>query len=376
MTIYSGAGGAPFVGSIAVSGGVISRVVAGSQRNMMAAQTVDGAGRYLTPGLWDMHAHVRASTDRAPLVEPFLMYGVTSIRDLGGYIEPIKALQAEIALGAPGPTFYSSYTTLNGKAFAPFQRAVTTEAESAAAIDALARAGAVQIKIHRALAPQMLPVVLRQAHERGLSLTGHIPLGVHPLTACELGMDGIEHVGSFIESYVSAVAGAKVDDAVAYMLSDAALPLYKCLASRGVEVTPTLVVYQAVARARAKGGALPEGAADFIRNMGLIALRLHREGVTLLSGADTSDLESLPLAPGASLLDELELLQQAGIPARDIIAIATINAARTLGAEARTGSIEVGRSADFLLLRGDPGEDVRRFRDEAEIYRAGKRVMH
>lgn len=371
VTIYDGTGSPPFTGSIVVRGGVIDAIPQANAPPPTAAERVDGAGKYLVPGLWDMHVHTRAGEGAGLDVAAFPKHGVTSVRDLGGYIDRIKALQANIAKGTPGPAIYSSYTTLNGKTFGNFQRAITTEAQANAVVDELAQAGAVQIKVHRALSPDLLPVVLRRAHERGLTVTGHIPLGLHPLKACELGMDGIEHVGSFLEAYISVTPKATPDAAIAYMLSDAAEPLYDCLASRGVEVTPTLVVYPAVARARAKGGAMPEGAQAFIDSVGRIALRLHRKRVTLLAGTDTSDLDVVEIEPGASLIDELEMMQRAGIPQRDIISIATANAARTLGVAQRTGTIEAGKAADFLLLDADPGIDARHFRKPFAVYRAG-----
>jgi Amidohydrolase family len=87
------------------------------------------------------------------------------------------------------PHIYSSYSTLNGKAFAPFQRTVTNEAELRVAVNDLVRAGAVQIKIHRVFPAELMPVAVQLAHEHGLTLTGHIPTGLHPLQACEAGMD-------------------------------------------------------------------------------------------------------------------------------------------------------------------------------------------
>ena len=229
-----------------------------------------------------------------------------------------------------------------------------------------------QIKIHRALKPEMLPVVLRIAHARGLAVTGHIPLGVHPLQACELGMDGIEHIGSFGEAYISVTPGATSTAAIDYMLSEASTPLYRCLATKGVEVTPTLVFYTAVARKRTKGKPFPKEFDAFIADTGRIAARLHRSGVTLLAGTDTTDLEVVDIAPGSSLLDELQLLQEAGIPANEVVVIATANAARTIGVDVAVGTVEAGKTADFLLLAADPGEDVDNFRRLRAVYRDGQ----
>lgn len=356
-TIYAGDERAPFVGSVAIKDDVFVAVVPGDL-TAPAARIIDGRGKFLTPGLWDMHVHVRASENSGLDLSAFGANGVTSVRDLGGYVERLQQAQREHTRGL---RIYSSYSTLNGKAFAPFQRAVTNDTDLREAIDELARAGASQIKIHRAFPPTLLPAAVRLAHERGLTLTGHIPLGLHPLAACEQGMDGIEHVGSFLEAYISVTPKATADEATSYLLSDAAEPLYRCLASGRVSVTPTLVVYPAVALARGKGK-MPEGAERSIEGLKRITSRLYRSGVTLLTGTDASDVGGLAIAPGASLLEELELLQASGIPSRSILSMATANASRALRLEARTGTIDVGKDADFLLLDVDPGIDVGAFR--------------
>lgn len=376
VTIHTGTGAPPFVGTVAVRDGVFSFVDRTPRGAIPAMEVVDGRGLHLTPGLWDMHVHVRASEERVMDVTRFPMHGVTSVRDLGGFGARIDALRATIdAEPAAGPRIYATRETLNGEAFAPFQRVVANEADAVAAIDAHVAAGAVQIKIHRALKPEMLPVVLRIAHARGLAVTGHIPLGVHPLAACELGMDGIEHIGSFLEAYISVTPGATSAAAIDYMLSEASTPLYRCLAAKGVEVAPTLVVYPAVARARSKGKPFPQDFHDFMAGTGRIAARLHRSGVTLLAGSDTSDLRTMDIAPGSSLLDELQLLQDAGIPANEVIVIATANAARTIGVDVSVGTVEAGKAADFLLLTADPDEDVGNFRRLRAVYRGGRRVF-
>jgi imidazolonepropionase-like amidohydrolase len=115
---------------------------------------------------------------------------------------------------------------------------------------------------------------------------------------------------------------------------------------------------------------MPEQYRDFISAVQRITLRLHRAGVPLLAGSDTASGE-LAVAPGVSLLQELELLQQAGIAPPEIIVIATANAATALGEDATTGSIAVGKAADFLLLEADPGIDVMNLRKLRAVYRAG-----
>ena len=87
--------------------------------------------------------------------------------------------------------------------------------------------GAIQVKVHRALSPELLPVVVGLAHERNLTVAGHIPLGMHPLEACQIGMDGIEHVGSIVEAVISVMSAGEGGTQVAidYLTSDAAQPM-------------------------------------------------------------------------------------------------------------------------------------------------------
>ncbi|MEM9494870.1 MAG: amidohydrolase family protein [Pseudomonadota bacterium] len=377
VTVYAGRGDGPFVASVAVRAGVFSAVRRSRMNTRGAGKVVDGRGLYLTPGLWDMHAHTRASLEKEMALSAFLENGVTSIRDLGGFHGRLVAAQeASRKSAAAGPAIYASYDVLNGEAFAPFHLPVSSAAEARAAVDRLAGVGAAQIKVHRALPPDLLPVVIEAAHAHGRAVVGHIPLGVHPLDACEMGMDGVEHVGSFIEALASVSGGEDAEaDPVAYMLSDASAPLYACLVRNDVAVTPTLAIYPAIARRRSGDGPMPQAFVDFIRQMQAIALRLHQSGVMLLSGSDTADTDTFDMPPGASLVDELLLLQEAGIAPQDVLLTATANAASALGLEGAAGTIEVGAHADFLLLTRDPGKDIGNVRAIRSVYRRGEKVF-
>ncbi len=387
VTVYSGEDAPPFKATVAVKDGTFTAVARDNNGHWRAREVVDGHDLFLIPGLWDMHVHMRLADDEAADIDvaQFPAHGVTSVRDAGGYPDKIAALRNAIASGkTQGPTIYSVGPTLNGDQYAAFHRTLRTAENVRATIDALAADGVDMIKIHRAFLPELLPVVIEATHAHGLKLTGHIPLRVAPLQACELGMDGIEHVGSFLEAFISvAPAGQKVTaaQAIAYFDSDAAQPLYRCLAERGVEVTPTLVFYPLVARARVGSSTLPREAVEFLSGLQRITRRMYDAGVPLLTGTDTAwvmESKGPGVQPGTSLLDELEELQESGIPPRQILVSATSRAARALGVEAKTGSIAVGKAADFLLLEGGSGD---RCRQRAEAPRrlhrgkAGQRVL-
>lgn len=372
ITIYSGVGDRGFVGSVAIREGRFFAISWGEMA-VSSADRVDGTGKFLVPGLWDMHVHLRASGGESLDVAEFGKHGITSVRDLGSLAGSLRKLQDTARANPHLPSVYSSIAALNGKAFAPYQRVVTESLELPQAIDEQISAGAVQIKIHRAFPPGLLQKAVELARARGLKLTGHIPMGIHPLAACEAGMDGIEHVGSFLEAYISVTPKATPQEAMDFMLSGAAEPLYRCLASRRVFVTPTLVLYPAIALGRGNG-TVSASAREFITGTRRIVRRLHESGVPLLAGTDTSDVGDLGLKPGAALLDELESLQEAGIPPLEVLKIATGNAAAALGSSGPEGLIGVGQPADFVMLARDPRADVRALRSPLAVYRKGFRV--
>jgi len=157
-------------------------------------------------------------------------------------------------------------------------------------------------------------------------------------------------------------------------LSDEADPLFDCLRANRVFVTPTLSVYPAVARSRGYDELPPELAAQ-IEGLKRIALRLYRSGVPLLVGTDAASIGPLNIKPGSSLREEMAMLQDAGIPPRDILRMATSNAVSTLGLEVSHGSIEAGKFADFLLTRLDPADDIRNVATAEAVYLNGVAVV-
>ena len=379
VTVYSGSNTTASPASVAIRDGKFLAIVEPGEGSFSASETIDASGLFMVPGLWDAHAHIRSSKERGLDLEEFLRFGVTSIHDLGGYLERLKSVENDVANGTvQGPTIYPSYFMLNGESFADYQHAVTTKAEVKIAIDELAAAGAFRIKVHRALSPDLLPVVVKIAHDHGIRVTGHIPLGLHPVDACEIGMDGIEHMGSFVEALVSVAPDSetKTQQAIDFLLSEDADPLYDCLAERDVAVTPTLIIYPGIAARRSEGNEIPQAFIDFIESMNQIAHRMYEANVTLLAGTDASDFNEVTSTfPGTSLLDEMLILEEAGIPPTAVIAIASLNAARSVGVDEKTGSIESGKDADFLLLSADPGESVQNIRSIVSVYKAGEAVF-
>jgi len=347
VAVHDGTGAEPLRASVAITDGRISSIGPAAA----ARRVIDATGLHLLPALVDMHVHLAGAPGADVPDSAYLDHGIVRVRDLGGFADQLRSRMR----GGP-LRVHSSLATLNGEAMAPFHRPVRTPAEVRSAVAELEAAGAAVVKIHRAFPPALLPLLVETAHRQGLKVTGHIPLKLHPLAACRAGMDGIEHVGSFIEAYVSAVPRATQESAIAYLLSPASEPLFQCLADRQVFVTPTLVLYSSIARARSGGKPPTAAMTATIASMQAIALKLHQAGVPLLAGSDSSALQRPKVEPGVSLLEELDLLRSAGIGPRALQRIAGGNAARSLGLSAGA-LIAPGMPADLLLVDGDPARD-------------------
>ncbi|ANM29334.1 hypothetical protein ABI59_06600 [Acidobacteria bacterium Mor1] len=382
VRVYGGEDPGGELATVAVRDGRFSYVgSAGEAPAFEAGRTLDGAGRFLTPGLWDVHVHLRSSEGAGLATGDFLAHGITSVRDLGGYVDRLTELQQQIEEGAHArPAIYPAYFMLNGESFAGFQQVVTNEDEVDTEVDRLAAAGATQIKVHRALPPELLPAVVNAAARHDLEVVGHIPLGMHPLQACEQGMAGVEHIGSFVEALVSVTEseaqGIQANvEAMDWLMSPDAEPLFECLVRRKVAVAPTLVIYRAIARRRVGGDDLPPHFVRFIEKTQAIAERFHRKGVVLLAGTDTTDLEGMEIPAGSSLHEELGMLEDAGIPPLEVLAMATGNPGRVIDRRPDAGRIVVGAPADFLLLSEDPAQSVRSLAAIDGVFRGGRQAV-
>jgi hypothetical protein len=364
---------------IAAVGDATTRVPAGSR-------VIDAHGRTLLPGLWDMHAHVQ-------LAEVGLLYlasGVTTVRDLGNHPGEIDARVARIEAGSEiGPHLLraglidtpSPYT-------APYGIIATTLNEALDAVARYADAGYVEIKVYSSIPPPWVPAIAAAAHARGLRVSGHIPNGMTAAEAVVQGFDEIHHANYLVLQFLTtpnedtrtllrvtrvAERAAELDldgpevqrflDLLGahHTVLDPTLALFhgQFTADPG-DLEPNLVPYadrlpaQVVRRRRTGGLAAPGDRRARFRASFLALQRLVKRawdrGIPIVAGTDIS--------AGLSLPHELELYVQAGIPATEVLAIATIGAARIMGQDRDAGSITAGKRADLVLVDGDPTRDI------------------
>jgi len=368
------------------------------------AERIDGSGKTLLPGLFDMHVHVQALDGILNIAS-----GVTTVRDMGNDIDELRHLQDQWQSGgAIGPRVWKS-GFIDGHS--PFQAPTGLYADNAseaeAAVNRYADLGYIQIKLYSSLKPELVPGITKLAHARGLRVSGHIPNGMIASQFVEAGADEIQHINFIFLNFLSGqvkdtrtperftAVGANaakldlqskpVNDFIRLLLDhhttvDVTVGTFEGMFTGrpgqvSPDLAPVLTRLPAQVQRSAYGGGLPVTAdndqlyKDSYRAMLAMTKRLYDAGVPILAGTDAT--------AGILLHRELELEVQAGIPPAKSLQIATWNAARLLKQEKDLGSIAPGKHADFLLVQGNPAEhisDIRRCRvvmKDGRLYNSG-----
>ena len=384
--------------SVVVAGNRIVNVGPSDQVAAPAgAEVIDAAGKTLLPGLWDMHAHVG---DNDGLLN--LAAGVTTVRDLGNDADLLLARRKRIEEGKELGTRIVLAGLIDGRG--PFQGPtkvlVSTEAEARAAVDNYKRLGFVQIKIYSSVKPELVPVIIEEAHKNGLRVSGHIPAEMTAAQCVELGYDEIQHVNFLILNFMPEIKntntitriiepakrGADLDlsspqvQSFIKLLQDHHTKLDLTLSifenqylsragqiPRGFQPVASRLPTQARRHLLSTGLTPPEGMDEtyrrsFAKMMELAGLR-YRSGISIEDGTDSM--------PGFALHRELELDVQAGIPAYKVLQNATLNAARIMKLDGDLGSIAAGKLADVTLVNGDPVANISDIRKTALVMKDG-----
>lgn len=319
------------------------------------ARTIDARGKYMVPGLWDMHSHLDAVNAVGFKPEGYVGHGVLGVRDMGGHVDKLFALKRELADGRIGPVLVMAGPTLNGEVFGDFQRAVTTPDEGRAAVRELKAMGVDLIKIHRATQPEVFLAIVDEARKSGLPVAGHVPLGMSWVEAADAGIQSIEHMVTITENEMAAPVNPapNILAAAARMEGPEGEAVIAALARNRTYLDPTLIVYE-----RKLVGAQPAAAAVarglYMRARAMVG-RANAAGVAVLAGTDVVE------QPGVALLDELDLLVASGLTPRQALRAATTTAAGAAG-RPELGQITAGAPASFLVLDADPGADIRNVR--------------
>ncbi len=390
-------------------------------KSWKAAQTLDASGRYVIPGLWDMHVHFGGGVDlieeNRALLPLYVAHGITTVRDASGDL-PTQVLEwrGEIARGALfGPTLLSSGPKIEG--LKPIWKGTIetgSEADVDAAVQKLRSLEVDFVKItDSTLRPELFLYAVRKARAAGLRTSGHIPMALTVRQAVDAGLSSIEHLdyafdaGAKDEAAIAAeFAAGKIDRAEAGRRLDAgfdrasAMAMYRYLAGRKVFVTPTLNGSRIIAwldrdqhandeylqyigpklrktyewrvqrAAQADAAAVDFRHAHFDR-MAAVVPMLQKAGVTIMAGTDAGFLNSFNY-PGTGLHDELALYVEKGLTPSQALSAATRAGPAWFGKLGRYGSLAKGKAADLVLLERNPLEDISATRSIQAVILRGK----
>ncbi|TWX64760.1 amidohydrolase family protein [Colwellia demingiae] len=345
--------------------------------------TIDGSGKTLIPGLWDMHGHL--SKDDGLLN---MAAGVTNVRDVGNSHDNIMEIER----------LFNTNQVIGNRVFragffdqmSEFSAGLSVKslAEAHEKIDWFADNGYIQIKLYSSIDPTWVEPIAKHAHRRGLRLSGHIPAFMTAEQAVKAGYDEIQHINML---FLNFLAGTEVDTRqqlrftlIGEKAGDVDInskefnDFIQLLADNQIVIDPTVSTFRSLLLKERKKidpeflavaehlppnvlrqlkGAEMNVTDDLKDNyqagadaMSVLVKKLYDKGVPIVPGTDN--------IAGFTLHRELEIYADAGIPEMDVLKIASINSARLVGAAHYLGSITEGKSADVLLIDGDPLKDM------------------
>jgi imidazolonepropionase-like amidohydrolase len=362
---------------------------------------VDGSGKFLIPGLWDMHVHMvfgdwfpHGKEVTLPL---FIANGVTGVRDMGGELEVLQQWRKEIAAGTLiGPRMIISGPMLDGpQPRFPSSIAIKTPEDGRRAVDDLKRRGADFIKLQSLIPREAVFAIADEARKQDIPFVGHVPDAVRASEASNAGQKSFEHLIGIFEGSSPLedefLKGSKTEGKFLATYDPArATKLFALLAKNHTWQCPTLVWerggnlldedepgFSHEARARyvpaywkdvtwkrftkeiLEGFNTDDLATRkrFVEKELEVVNTMHRAGVPFLAGTDTPP--GVYVFPGFSLHEELQRFVGAGFTPMEALQTATLNPAKFLGMEDRRGTVEKGKLADLVLLDANPLEDIR-----------------
>lgn len=334
------------------------------------ARVLDGTGKYLLPGLWDMHVHV-GGDERA--LQAMLAAGVTGLRDMGGDLAKLAEVRRRIDTGRlNGPSLVYAGPMLRGPKSATDASdaeslVIRTPDEGRRAVESLAARRVDFVKVHEDLSRDAFVAIAGAARAKGLPFVGHVPSALTPAEVSDLGQLGIEHLEFVPDSCMALFSPEKsaAGTAPAEACGRSAMTaLLQHLAHNGTWLDPTISSFRYWAPQQWE--AIFGGFRDLMP-------AIRASGVRFLAGTDWSEsLQARGAAPGASLHDELAFLVEAGFSPAEVLRSATSNPASFLGRSQTLGTVEAGKTADLVLLQADPLQDIHNTRRVVAVIRNGR----
>jgi hypothetical protein len=385
--------------SVVIRGDRIVRVAPDAETKPAAdAEIIDAKGGFVMAGLWDNHQHFSDDTGALDLAN-----GVTSSRDMANDLESFPKRVARFDEGSElGPrVLKAGIIDGKGELAGPTTMRVDTAEEAIKDVDWYADHGYVQIKIYSSMKPELVPIIADRAHARGLRVSGHVPAFMSARMFVDGGADEIQHINfielNFLFPEVKETRNRdrfiKVAERAREFTPDKpeVREFISFLKRHHTVLDPTMVAFEGLfcgdptamtpgleeiiprfppqIRRGMLSGALeaPKDKEAAYRESFPAMLRLlkalHDGGVTIIPGTDA--------LAGYMLHHELELYVRAGIPAPEVLRMATLTSATVMGANKDRGVVAAGKLADLILVDGDPTTNIRDLDKLATVIKAG-----
>ena len=379
---------------------IVSVETESGQPTADSTQVIDGTCKMLLPGLWDMHQHLYP--DNALLD---IAAGITTARDLANSIDELGRLKKHIEQGEQvGPRIVlAGFIDGPGPFEGPIKVLAATPEEARQRVDEYAKLGYVQIKIYSSVKPELVPVIIEEAHKLGLRVSGHVPSGMTADQFVRDGADEIQHMNFVFLNFMPDVKETRTPArfiepgkrAAGIDLNSAQVNQFiALLKEHHTVIDPTMTIWEAtfvdrpgkIARqdafiydrlplqvqrgSKTAGEALPtpDAATDQLyrasyENFVRMVKKLYDNGITVVAGTD--------LGNGYALHRELEIYNQAGIPAPEVLSMATLTAAQIMKRDGDLGSIAPGKLEDMILVNGDPATSISDIRKIDTVIKGG-----
>ncbi len=366
-----------------------------------STQVVDGTGKYLIPGLWDMHTHYNWNyTYASPLL---LAHGITGVREMWGIMNVIKDIRSQTDAGSLlAPDVYSAGSIIDGiPAIWPGSSGVGTKEEAIAEVDKQIAQGVDFLKVYSLLTKENYMAIAERSEEKGVPFAGHIPPSITIWEAMEAGQHSAEHLYGLLEActsdpetYAEFTRADRFGPKQAIFLSETfSRPLFDsvvtALAQSNTWLCPTLTVLQSISnlddttlftdprleylpafmaqnwdprndfRFQNRGKDYYDASRKkFNLHLSLMG-SMEKAGVKIIAGTDYPNPYCYP---GFSLHDELQLMVDGGMSNAGALRTATYNPALFMEKEGEFGQVAVGQLASLVLLDANPLEDIKNTR--------------
>jgi imidazolonepropionase-like amidohydrolase len=394
------------------------------------AEVINGAGKFLIPGLWDMHVHTVMKSLPETYFPMFIANGVTGVRDMAADLGFLKQLRKDINEGRLiGPRIIAGRMVDGPMPVWPGHSiSISDEASARQTAASIKDSGADFIKVYSLIPRRAYFALADEAKKRGIIFAGHVPVSVSAFEASDAGQKSIEHLEGILracspiepelrKTLVEAMERAKDADQMRASLvrvlnetefraletynQEKAAALFARFAANGTWQAPTLVVHRAGAFMNDSNFTndprlkyVRRDIRDFWKNQDdfrlqnrtaessarykmlfqkklELILAMHRAGVKMLAATDALVWY---VFPGFSLHDELELFVQAGLSPMEALQTATRNPAIYLGLIDTVGTVEQGKKADLVLLEANPLENISNTKRIAAVIVGGRLI--